>query len=238
MIRAPQSGEEASVVGERHRALVIEAQRRERLHRIEDQLLCPRELATLHRATSLGRRQERATWSVTGALDDRLDALEEGLIVDAPTSRGDDGKGPDDRLVHKTLRIAGAAYRVIARFALPQAVVRGHKVAGGDVERARFALDELLAEALLLWRAHRGRGRRGHGEGGVHLPGRQKLLASRGAREHPREIAREKTSERLHLQRHRAEAGLLGLEREIASRRCMLDPLLEIAEDDRRDRGP
>src|SRR5205807_5133483 len=90
LVVSAKGGENTSLVGERDRALVIEAEGRERLHRVEDELLGPRELAALHGANSLGLRQERAASSVTGALDDRLDALEERLIVDTPAGRGQD----------------------------------------------------------------------------------------------------------------------------------------------------
>src|SRR5437879_3255888 len=56
MIGAPEGGQDASVVGERNGALVVQSQRRERLDRVEDQLLGPRELAALHRADSLSLR--------------------------------------------------------------------------------------------------------------------------------------------------------------------------------------
>src|SRR5919201_378147 len=149
-IAASERGQNSGVIGERDRALVIEAQCREGLHRIEEELLGLRQLAALHRAHPLGLREQRAPARVSGPPDDRLDPIEETLVVDPPARGGDDRERSDHRLVDEALGIPGAADGVVARFALPQAVVRRDEVARGDIERAGLRLDEDLAERLLL----------------------------------------------------------------------------------------
>ena len=44
---------DARVIGERDRALVVESQRRERLDGVEQELLCLRELAAVHRSHAM-----------------------------------------------------------------------------------------------------------------------------------------------------------------------------------------
>src|SRR5437870_11483268 len=89
MLRAAERCENARVVGKRDRALVIEAERPERLDRVENELLGLRELAALHRPDAGGLGQERASPRVAGPLDDRLDALDEWLMLDPPACRGE-----------------------------------------------------------------------------------------------------------------------------------------------------
>src|SRR5438477_1987565 len=90
VLGATERGENARVVGERDPAFVIEAERAERLNRVENELLGLGQLAALHRPDAGRLGQERAPARVAGALDDSLDALDEWLIVDPPARRGDD----------------------------------------------------------------------------------------------------------------------------------------------------
>src|SRR5207249_9378915 len=105
MIGAPQRGEHARVVGECDGPLVVETQRGERLHGVEDELLGFRELTALHRPYALGLGQQRAPARVPGALGDGLHTVHEGLVVDAPPRRGEDPDGTDQRLVEQTLGV-------------------------------------------------------------------------------------------------------------------------------------
>src|SRR5207253_9444511 len=137
MLGSAERGENARVVGERDRALVIEAERPERLDRVENELLGFRELAALHRPDARGVGQERASPRVAGPLDDRLDALDEGLILDPPACRGEHPERSEEGLIDEALGITRAPYGVIARLAFPHPVVRGHEVAGRDIGRVR-----------------------------------------------------------------------------------------------------
>src|SRR5437870_4231147 len=143
MFRAAERCENARVVGERDRSLVIEAERPERLDRVENELLGLRELAALHRPDAGRLGQQRATPRVPGALDDCLDAFDEGLILDAPARRGQYPERSEESLIDEALGITGAPYGVIARLAFPHPVVRGHEVARRDVGGVRLAVDQL-----------------------------------------------------------------------------------------------
>src|SRR3989441_1504241 len=187
-VLAPEGGQHARVIAERDRALVVEAQRRERLDGVEEELLGLRELAAVHSAHPMRLLEKSVTARVTGTLDDRVDPLLERLVVDPPARRGEYRERTDQGLVDESLRVAGAAYGVVARLALAHPVDRGDEVARGEVERARLGLDELFAEGLLVGRAHRSGGRGGHRQRGVRLARRQEELAARRGRKHSRKV--------------------------------------------------
>src|SRR5207244_9761445 len=67
MLRAAERCENARVVGERDRALVIEAERAERLDRVENELLCLSELAAMQNrmSTSMNSRQKINSYYVS-----------------------------------------------------------------------------------------------------------------------------------------------------------------------------
>src|SRR5207302_229947 len=146
MLCAAERCENARVIGERDRALVIEAKRPECLDRVENELLGLRELAALHRADAGRLGQQRAPAGMAGPLDDGLDALDERLIIDPPARRGEHSERSEEGLIDEALGITGAPYGVIARLAFPHPVVRGHEVAGRDIGGVRFTVDQLLAE--------------------------------------------------------------------------------------------
>ena len=141
---------DARVIGERDRALVVELQRREGLHGVEEVLLRLPELPAPRRAETLGVHEEGAATRVTGPIDDARDPILERLVVDPPARRREHEQRSDERLVDDALGIAGAPHGVVARFALAEAIDGREEVRGRDVGRARFRLDELLAERLLL----------------------------------------------------------------------------------------
>ena len=173
---------------------------------------------------------------MTGAFDDRFDAIEERLIVDPPARRGEYRERPDERLVHEALRIARAPDRVVARLTLAQPVNGDDEVARGEVDRAGLELDELLAEGLFLGRAKSRGGRARHDERAETLADGHELLAARGCGERAREVAREEPRKDLRVHGMSAEAGLLRLGRDIPREGGVLDRLGEVPEDERRDR--
>src|SRR5439155_11467441 len=131
----------------------------------------------------------------------------------APASRREHGERTDYRLADEILGETGAAYRVVARLALAEAVYGGEEVAGRELGRRGLALHELLAERLLLRRSERRRGRRGVDQGRLDLSGRQELLPSRGGRQRAAEIPRKKASAHLGVHGDTAEPRLLRLDR-------------------------
>src|SRR2546430_17120629 len=108
MVRASQGGEHASMIGERDRTFVVQSERGERLDRVEDELLGPRELAALHRADSLRLREQRASPRVAGALGDGRDPVEEWLIVDPPPRRGEHAERTAEGEADEALGVTGA----------------------------------------------------------------------------------------------------------------------------------
>src|SRR3989442_10037028 len=166
-VLAPEGGQHARVIAERDRALVVEAERGKRLDRVEQELLGLHQLAAVHSAHPMRLLEKSVTARVTGTLDDRVDPLLEGLVVDPPARRGEYSDGTDQGLIDESLRVAGAAYGVVARLALAHPVDRGDEVARGEVEPARLGLDKLLAERLLVGGAHRSGRRCRHRHGGV-----------------------------------------------------------------------
>src|SRR5207245_7553748 len=101
-------------------------------------------------ADRLRLREERAAARVPGALDDRRDAVLEGLVGNAPAGRCEDHERADEHVIDDRLRLPGTAQGVIRAFALAQSVVRGEEICERDLGRRRLLLDEQVAIRLLL----------------------------------------------------------------------------------------
>ena len=222
----------------RDHAFVLEVERLERLHGVEEQVLRLHVLAAAECAETLGLGQERPAARVPGPFDERRDALVVDVVIDAPASCGDRHDRAPDRLVDDATQRSRASCRLIRAFALAPAVDRAEQISLGHVSRAGLALREPVAEPLLVVRLDQRRGC-GHPVGEEVLPvrvdvGEVECRRSVHGLDRSREVARKESRARAEDERVPAEARLLRRLGDLARELRVLDRFLEVAEHDGR----